>query len=117
MVTGLGMPEAAAPMGSNGATMPEAEVASPLANDPPEHTIRPTLHHHDHQYQQKMPQAGMHGPGIAIAAGKVGGMLHESKSVDVFEFSCSFPVVLATMSYVSCVPSFSYASQACSLPH
>jgi hypothetical protein len=68
------VPEAAAPMGapSNGATMPESEVSEPLGNDPPGHAHRP--HHHDHPSQPKMPQAGMHGAGIAMGGGQGRGM-------------------------------------------
>lgn len=79
--------ETASGASSNGAAMPEANVQSSLTSDPPEHSHHP--HHHDHHRQQKMPQAGMHGVGMAAAAGKIGGMLHDCKRTDVFEFSCS----------------------------
>jgi len=70
------MPEAAAPVGdsSNGDTMPEADAPAPLYNDAPGHVHRPQIHHRDHHQQQKMPQAGMHGAGIAMAAQERGGM-------------------------------------------
>lgn len=71
------MPEAAAAP-SNGATngaISEADGSSPyLANDAPERTLRPQIRHHDHHGQPKMPQAGMHGAGMAMAAGRARGI-------------------------------------------
>ncbi|KAG0586511.1 hypothetical protein KC19_2G096500 [Ceratodon purpureus] len=57
---------------SNGATMPEAGAPNPLGNDPVGHGHRPHHHHHDHHSQPKMPQAGVHGAGVAMAAGRLG---------------------------------------------
>jgi phospholipase D1/2 len=54
-------------IGANGA-------GGPLYNDAPGHGHRPQIHHHDHHKQQKMPQAGMHGAGIAMAEGLGGRM-------------------------------------------
>ena len=85
----LGMPGAETAVGapSNGATMPEAGAPNPLGNDPVGHGHRPHHHHHDHHSQPKMPQAGVHGAGVAMAAGRLG-MVHELKSISVFEFLC-----------------------------